>query len=82
MKRPTAQVIGERGKNLAEHDRMRGIRRGLDLTTYADLEVRTEDTFATSCYLLGIPLAPGLDGHPVLEVLEKRGNLLHDAPKP
>ena len=28
----------------------------LDLTMDADLEIRTEDTFATTCWLLGIPL--------------------------
>jgi hypothetical protein len=34
-----------------------GVRRGVDLTTDADLEVRTEDTFATAGWLLGIPVA-------------------------
>jgi hypothetical protein len=33
-----------------------GVRRGVDLTTDADLDVRTEDTFATACWLLGIPV--------------------------
>ena len=42
-----------------------GVRAGLDLTTDAELEVRTEDSFATICWLLGIPLDPKLDGKPV-----------------
>src|SRR5206468_646539 len=32
-----------------------GIRKGVDLTTYAKLVINTEDTFATTCWLLGIP---------------------------
>jgi hypothetical protein len=45
-----------------------GVRQGIDLTTYADLEVRTEDTFATACWLLGIPINPkSIDGKPVAE---------------
>jgi predicted AlkP superfamily pyrophosphatase or phosphodiesterase len=54
-----------------------GIRKGVDLTIYADVEIHTEDTFATSCFLLGIPLGKGIDGHPVLEALADRGELLH-----
>lgn len=33
-----------------------GVRQGVDLTADADLEIRTEDTFATACWLLGIPV--------------------------
>jgi arylsulfatase A-like enzyme len=43
-----------------------GVRKALDLTTDGDLEVRTEDTFATACWLLGIPLdLKRIDGRPV-----------------
>ena len=42
------------------------MRKGLDLTSDADLEIRTEDTFATACWLLGIPLdLKRIDGRPV-----------------
>lgn len=44
-----------------------GVRKALDLTGDADLEVRTEDTFATACWLLGIPLdLKRIDGRPVV----------------
>jgi len=47
-----------------------GIRRGLDLTTNGALNVRTEDTFATLCAVLGI-VPPGmLDGRAVTEAFE------------
>lgn len=46
-----------------------GLCRGLDLTGDADLELRTEDTFATICWLLGIELREPIDGHPVTQVL-------------
>jgi len=43
-----------------------GVKRGYDLTQIASLEVRTEDTAATVCYLLGLPQQPYFDGKPVL----------------
>lgn len=43
-----------------------GVRKGYDLTQLAELDVRTEDTAATACYLLGLPLPDYLDGKPVL----------------
>jgi len=46
-----------------------GICRGLDLTSIPQLDVRTEDTFATVCWLLGIPIEKAVDGHPVTEIL-------------
>lgn len=49
-----------------------GVRRNQDLTTIADLEVRTEDTFATACDLLGLPIPEGTDGRPVVEILEAK----------
>lgn len=42
-----------------------GVRAGFDLTQLADLEVRTEDTCATACWLLGLRQQPYFDGHPV-----------------
>jgi predicted AlkP superfamily pyrophosphatase or phosphodiesterase len=47
-----------------------GVRKNFDLTTSATLEVRTEDTCATACYLLGLPQAPYFDGHPVMLAFE------------
>lgn len=47
-----------------------GVRKNFDLTTSAALEVRTEDTCATACYLLGLPQAPYFDGHPVMLAFE------------
>jgi predicted AlkP superfamily pyrophosphatase or phosphodiesterase len=55
----------------------KGIRENVDMTFYPKLEINTEDTFATSCYLLGIPLSPDLDGKPIMEVLKERGELIH-----
>ena len=48
-----------------------GIRRGLDLTTYGDLQVDTEDTFATACYLLGIPIVKKVEGKPITQIVER-----------
>jgi predicted AlkP superfamily pyrophosphatase or phosphodiesterase len=48
-----------------------GIRRGLDLTIYADLVINTEDTFATVAYLMGIPVTRQIDGKPVMEILDR-----------
>lgn len=47
-----------------------GVRKNFDLTLSAALEVRTEDTCATACYLLGLPQAPYFDGHPVMLAFE------------
>lgn len=46
------------------------VRRGYDLTRARDLEIRTEDTFATAAWLLKLPLAPNLEGKPVLPAFE------------
>lgn len=43
-----------------------GVKRGFDLTQSADLAVRTEDTCATACYVLGLGQFPYFDGKPVL----------------
>jgi len=47
-----------------------GVRKNFDLTMSATLEVRTEDTCATACYLLGLPQAPYFDGKPVMLAFE------------
>ncbi len=53
-----------------------GIRKGVDLTQYEPLVINTEDTFATACKLLDIPIDPRIDGRPVVPVLESPGELL------
>jgi predicted AlkP superfamily pyrophosphatase or phosphodiesterase len=47
-----------------------GVRKNYDLTQNAALEVRTEDTCATACYLLGLPQQPYFDGKPVYDAFE------------
>jgi predicted AlkP superfamily pyrophosphatase or phosphodiesterase len=48
-----------------------GIRKNNDLTQNASLEVRTEDTAATTCYVLGLPLQPYFDGKPVHDAFKQ-----------
>jgi arylsulfatase A-like enzyme len=48
-----------------------GIRHGLDLTTYGNLTIQTEDTFSTVAYLLGIHIVKPVDGHPVMEIIDR-----------
>jgi len=58
-----------------------GIRKGLDLTIYADLVINTEDTFATAAFLLGIPIPHLVDGRAVLQIIDRSGQeLLHPQP--
>lgn len=58
-----------------------GIRQGVDLTTYGDLVIDTEDTFSTACYLLGIRIERKVDGKPITEIVDRRGDeLIHAAP--
>lgn len=42
-----------------------GVIPGQDLTQFDELEVRTEDTAATACWALGLPIPDYFDGHPV-----------------
>ena len=51
-----------------------GIRKNRDLTIDPTLHVRTEDTFVTLCYLLGLP-AGEVEGKPIRQVVEQ-GELL------
>jgi len=45
-----------------------GVRADYDLTQDEDLTVRTEDTFATACYVLGITPPRPVDGHPIQQI--------------
>jgi arylsulfatase A-like enzyme len=47
-----------------------GIRKNFDLTALRERTIHTEDTFATACFLLGIPLPPGTDGRPVVQIVQ------------
>jgi arylsulfatase A-like enzyme len=57
------------------------VRQHLDLTSYPRLDVQTYDTFATACWVMGIPpTVPDLDGKPVKQIFpEKKApdELLH-----
>jgi hypothetical protein len=47
-----------------------GLRKGYDLTREPKLVIKTEDTFATTCWALGIPpTATNLDGTPVKAIV-------------
>ena len=52
-----------------------GIRKNVDLTTIADLTINTEDTFATACFVLKIPVKKEIDGKPIKEIFD--GELIH-----
>ncbi len=55
------------------------LRKNYDLTRVRELEINTEDTFATACYVMGID--PGkVDGKPILQIFEPPKELLQDAP--
>jgi predicted AlkP superfamily pyrophosphatase or phosphodiesterase len=57
-----------------------GIRRNVDLTSYPNLVINTEDTFSTAAYLLGIPILKNVDGKPVMEIIDRSNQeLLHAA---
>jgi len=47
-----------------------GIRKNFDLTSLPELQIHTEDTFATLCMLLGLATPAGIDGKPIDVVLE------------
>lgn len=44
-----------------------GVRKAFDLTRAAKLDVNTEDTCATACYVLGLPQQPYFEGKPIYE---------------
>lgn len=47
-----------------------GIRPNVDLSQYKDRPIRTYDTFATACRVLGLTPAADIDGSPVLQAFE------------
>jgi predicted AlkP superfamily pyrophosphatase or phosphodiesterase len=47
-----------------------GVRPGFDLTRVKNLQVNTEDTCATVCWLLGLPQPDYFDGRPLTEAFE------------
>jgi predicted AlkP superfamily pyrophosphatase or phosphodiesterase len=47
-----------------------GVMKNSDLTQNASLDVNTEDTCATACWLLGLPQLPYFDGKPVLAAFQ------------
>lgn len=57
-----------------------GIRKDFDLTRVPKLDVRTEDTFATACYLLGLKVPAPIDGRPVLPILATTPESVDRAP--
>lgn len=48
-----------------------GVKRGYDLTQIRELEVRTEDSAATICYVLGLARPAYFDGRPVLDAFAR-----------
>lgn len=58
------------------------VREDFDLTRNWQLVVHTEDTFATACYFLGVPLARDIDGRPVLDVIAERELVSETEPRP
>jgi predicted AlkP superfamily pyrophosphatase or phosphodiesterase len=57
-----------------------GIRKNFDLTTFKDLIINTEDTFATSCAFMDIPPGSNVDGKPITQMLEG-AELIQSVPK-
>jgi len=53
-----------------------GIRRGFDLTIYGDLQIDTEDTFATTAAVLGIPIQHKVEGKFIDQIVDKSGQEL------
>ena len=56
-----------------------GIRKNYDLTRFGSLVINTEDTFATACTLMHIPLPEYIDGKFVKQIVEPRDELLKDS---
>ena len=50
-----------------------GVRRNFDLTRLGrDFDVNTYDTFATACYVLGIPITYRIDGKPIHQIFDNQ----------
>lgn len=56
-----------------------GIRKGYDLSQDPTLQIRTMDSFATLCHLLGLQVDGHIDGKPIVGAIEQRGQLLEEA---
>jgi hypothetical protein len=56
-----------------------GVCANVDLTIHANLAVRTEDTFATAAYVLGITTSKPVDGKPVMEIFCPPGSARLDS---
>jgi predicted AlkP superfamily pyrophosphatase or phosphodiesterase len=48
-----------------------GVRKNFDLTSIRELTVRTADTFATACYVLGIDVPEGTEGKAIVQGFEQ-----------
>jgi len=55
-----------------------GVRADFDLTLLRDLQIKTCDTFATACWVLGIDQPQPIDGKPITQIIEGY-ELMHDA---
>lgn len=58
-----------------------GIRKNFDLTRFKDLNIRTEDTFATICRFLDIPVEGEIDGK-FVELIREDADLMATVPAP
>jgi len=58
-----------------------GIRQNYDLTRIPSLTVNTEDTFATACFVLGLPIDRNVDGKSVFMIFDAPMQLLVDSPR-
>jgi predicted AlkP superfamily pyrophosphatase or phosphodiesterase len=47
-----------------------GVRENFDLTRLPRLTVNTEDSFATACWFLNLPIAGDIDGKPITEIIQ------------
>lgn len=56
-----------------------GIRKNYDLTSHRSLTIRTYDTFATACFILGLPYDTAIDGKPIYAIIDQK-ELMYDVP--
>lgn len=59
-----------RARNIPWIVRGPGIAADVDLTTDLKLVINTEDTFATVCYVMGIPIPTDIDGKPITQIFD------------
>jgi arylsulfatase A-like enzyme len=54
-----------------------GVRENFDLTRLGhDIDINTYDTFATACYVLGIPVTHRIDGKPIQQIFDNQQMLI------